>query len=198
MANTTRISLIYRIRDADDIDAWSQFVDLYGPLIYRYGRHKGLQDADAADLTQDVMREISGSIGRFEYDPNVGRFRSWLFVVTRHTLSHQYQARKRQPVGSGDTQTLASLHEVPAAEAEQDLWEKEYHLHLFQWASEQIRDEFSDRTWAAFWQTAVDGNKPTEVAQALQMSVGSVYVAKNRVLTRLRKKISVIDESIEV
>ena len=72
MANTTRVSLIVRIRDVDDAEAWSQFVDLYGPLLYRYGRRKGLQDSDAADLMQEVMREVSNSIGRFEYDPSVG------------------------------------------------------------------------------------------------------------------------------
>lgn len=197
LVNTTRVSLVLRIRDAEDSDAWSQFVDIYGPLIYRYGCRKGLQDADAADLTQDVLREVSNSIGRFDYDPSIGRFRNWLFAIARHTLSHLYRNGQRQPLGSGDTRVMASLETISDGEEENDLWEAEYRRHLFQWASAMVRSEFHEHTWQAFWLTAVDGLKPVEVAAALDMSVGSVYVAKNRVTTRLRKKIEDVDDSIE-
>lgn len=198
MALTTQVSLILRIRDKDDTDAWSQFVDIYGPLIYRYGCRKGLQDSDAADLTQEVLREVSRSIAKFEYDPSLGRFRNWLFAIARHSRSQMYRAHQRQPVGSGDTKVGTALDAIPSANDEEDVWEGEYRQHLFRWASDQIRGEFSENTWAAFWRTAVEGQKPADVATALDMSVGSVYVAKNRVLLRLRKKISTVDDSIDV
>ena len=186
-----------RLRRKDDSDAWSQFVDLYGPLLYRYGRRRGLQDADAADLTQDVMREVSRSIGRFEYDPSLGRFRDWLFVVAQRRLTHLFRSAQRQPAGSGDTRILATLHALPSTEDEQAAWEDDYRRHLFTWASEQVRGEFQEHTWAAFWRTAIEGRKPADVARELGMKVGSVYVSKNRVLTRLREKIATIEEATD-
>lgn len=197
MAHTTRITLIMRLRDQADTDAWSQFVDIYGPLLYRYGRRRGLQDADAADLTQDVLREISRCIGRFEYDPSLGRFRDWLFVIARRRLSHLFQLARRHPAGTGDTDVMMALQGVPSAEDEQAIWEEEYRRHLFTWASEQIRGEFREKTWSAFWRTAIGCEKPSDVAHALNMSVGSVYVAKNRVLTKLRKKIATIEDAAD-
>ena len=184
-----------RVRQENDADAWAEFVDLYGPLIYRYGRRRGLQDADAADLSQDVLREVARSIGRFQYDPSLGRFRNWLFVVAQRRLFSQFQRTQRQTAGSGDTSVLATLHEVPSSDDEQAAWEDEYRRHLFTWACEQVRCEFEEHTWSAFWQTAVEEQKPQDVADALGMKVGSVYVAKNRVLARLRVKVAEVEES---
>ena len=198
LAQTTRISLILRIGDPSDDDAWLQFVDIYGPLLYRFGRRKGLQDADAADLTQDVMREVAGAIGRFDYDPAVGRFRNWLFVIARRQLSQRIRRFERNATGGDDTQRLETLREVPDQSSDEDVWETEYRRHLFQWAAEQIKSEFAASTWQAFWKAAVEGMKPIDVARDLGISIGSVYVAKNRVLSRLRKKVSLIDDSVQV
>ena len=194
---TTRISLIYRIRSADDVDAWSQFVEIYGPLVHRYGMRKGLQDADATDLVQDVLTEVCKSIQRFDYDPKVGRFRNWFFVIARRTLASRLRNRHRQVTGSGDTRTMNVLSEHPS-EQETDRWEMEYQQYVFSWASNQVRNEFREKTWHAFWHTSVDGIAPSEVAQRLGMSIGAVYVAKNRVITRLREKIRFLDDSIEI
>src|SRR5439155_20638678 len=84
----TRASLLVRLRDPRDEQAWAQFVDLYAPLIYGYARKQGLQDADAADLSQEVFRAIAGAVGRLEYDPARGSFRNWLFTVVRHKLAN--------------------------------------------------------------------------------------------------------------
>ena len=196
-ANTTKISLVRRLRDHHDAHAWSQFVQVYGPLVYRYGRHKGLQDADAADLAQDVLREVSQSIVDFDYDPKVGRFRNWLFLIMRRTLSRRFRTEARTPRATGDTRFLKQLRNLPDDEPD-DLWEQEYRRHVFQWASDQIMADFAETTWQAFWRTAVDGEKASRVAQALGLSVGSVYVAKNRVLKRLKERVNLIDESLEL
>lgn len=194
--DTTRVSLIVRIRDANDTAAWSQFVDIYGPMIYSYAARRGLQDADAADLTQEVLRGVSGSVGRFDYDPTVGKFRNWLFAIARNSLSNWLRSAQRKQVGSGDTKLLEYLHSLPNDDdLEDEVWEEEYRRHLFEWVSEQIRPDFAENTWAAFWRTAVDGQKPADVASDLQMSVGSVYVAKNRVVTKLRSAIAAIDDT---
>ncbi|MEM9365914.1 MAG: sigma-70 family RNA polymerase sigma factor [Planctomycetota bacterium] len=195
-AETTRASLVNRLRDHDDTEAWSEFVDIYGPVIYRYGRHRGLQDADGADLAQDVLREVAQSIGRFQYDPTVGRFRSWLFLITRRVLIKRFQVAKRGLIGTGDTTLLRQLNEIPADQAD-PAWEIEYQKQVFRWASDRVKSEFAESTWLAFWMTAVDAAKPVSVADQLGMTVGAVYVAKNRVLKRIRERISRIDDTMD-
>ena len=192
---TTRVSLLIRIRDADDNDAWAQFTQVYGPLLHRYARKHGFQDADAADLTQDVLREVSKAIGEFEYDPKVGKFRSWLFTVARYMLNRMRTKRRRQPLAPGDSLVQQALANVPAADLEDSaFWEEEYEQRLFEWAADEICGQFHENTWRAFWKTGIDGLKPKDVAHELGISVGAVYVAKNRVLARLKEKIAEVDD----
>lgn len=193
---TTQKSLIFRIRDAGDTDAWTRFVEIYGPLIYRYGRRRGLQDADAADLSQTVLTEVSHCIGRFKYEAAIGRFRNWLMVIARFKLSRLAHKQARH-TGSGDTQMLTLLNQQPAADDLAEQWESEYQNHLFRWAAEQIQNEVEPQTWQAFWQTAVANRPPAEVAQELNMKVGTVYVARSRVLLRIRDRIATVDDSVE-
>src|SRR3954467_1636548 len=97
----TRASLLVRLRDAGDTGAWQEFVKLYAALIYGFARKRGLQDADAADLMQDVLRAVANASARLEYDPARGSFRSWLFTVTRNKLYNFLDGRRRQVLGSG-------------------------------------------------------------------------------------------------
>ena len=192
---TTRASLLLRIRDAEDAEAWAQFTQIYGPLIYRFARKNGLQDADAADLVQEVLRAVSKAIGTFDYDPQLGKFRSWLFTVARYSMNRMRSLQRRQPAGVGDTATMARLENQSANHDEQEReWDEEYEQRLFEWAAQQVRQRVQEATWQAFWLTAVEGRSPREVAHKLAISVGSVYVAKNRVLSRLKSKISEIDD----
>src|SRR6266436_6345398 len=109
----TRASLLVRLGDPQDRAAWQQFVELYGSLVYGFARQRGLQDADAADLTQEVFLEIARVAGHWQYDPRQGSFRGWLYGVTRNLLAKFLQRRRAQPVGSGDTNTLRRLDEQP-------------------------------------------------------------------------------------
>lgn len=189
-APITRPSLLLRLRDAADGQAWSQFVELYGPLIYGFARKHGLQDADAADLMQEVLRAVAGAARRLEYDPERGSFRGWLFTVVRNQLRHFWARQGRQVRGRGDTTAQNLLEEQPAPPDDPEaLWDREYEQRLFAWAAEQIRGGFEEKTWRAFWQTAVEGQSAGRVAEALGMSVGAVYIAKSRVLARLREQI---------
>src|SRR5262249_55334967 len=92
----TRASLLLRLRDRDNGDAWGHFVRVYAPLIYRFARHRGLQDADAADVTQDVLRGVSNAVGELQYDPQRGLFRSWLFTLVHRKLCDFYRRHDRQ------------------------------------------------------------------------------------------------------
>ena len=193
---TTQKSLILRIRDVSDADAWSHFVEIYGPLVYRYGRRQGLQDADAADLSQTVLTEVAHCIDRFDYDAAIGRFRNWLMVIARYKLSRLSKKQARHS-GSGDTQMLNLLEQHPAGDDFAEKWESEYRDHLFRWAAEQVRHEVEEGTWLAFWRTAVENRSPADVAEELGIKVGTVYVAKSRVLLRIRDKIATVDETVE-
>ena len=172
-------------------------MDIYGPLIYRFGRRKGLQDSDATDVMQNVFTEVSRYIGSFEYDPAIGRFRSWLFVITNHTIGRLLKSRDRQPVGSGDSGVVELLKQLPDDSLQDEVWNTEYQNQLFQWASEQIRSEFKESTWKAFWSTAVEGKNTEQTAQSLGLSVGAVYIARSRVTRRLKEKVRTVDESFE-
>ena len=190
---TTRASLLVRIRDLRDEIAWSEFAALYTPLIYRFAKQAGLQDADASLVTQDVLVTVARTIHRFEYDRRNGSFRGWLKVVTRSRLSDFMQAQGRHVQGSGDTGVLNVMNEQPDP-AHPDLWEREFRRSLFEWAVERIRCDFEDSTWQAFWQTSVDAREPREVAEELGLSVGAVYIARSRVLARLRAEVLEVDE----
>jgi RNA polymerase sigma factor (sigma-70 family) len=186
----TRASLLARLGDPEDGAAWKQFVELYGTLVYGFARRRGLQDADAADLAQEVFLAVAQAASRFKYDPKQGTFRGWLYGVTRHRIARFLQRRRSHPVGSGDTNLHERLTERPGREPDPaEIWEQEYQRHLFRLAAAQIEPRFSATTWQAFWRTAVDGASGATVAQELGLSVGAVYVARSRVLARLAQQV---------
>jgi RNA polymerase sigma-70 factor (ECF subfamily) len=197
-APATRLSLLVRLCDARDDGAWSQFVEIYAPLVFGFARKHGLQDADAADLTQDVLQAVSRGIRRLEYDPRRGTFRGWLFTVVRNKLRNFLAAQNRPGRGTGDTDAQHRLRELPAREEDQAAWwDQEYERRVFAWATEQGRGYFQDSTWQAFWQTAVEGKTGPEAARALGLSVAAVYLAKGRVMARLKELIrATLDESV--
>jgi RNA polymerase sigma factor (sigma-70 family) len=186
----TRPSLLVRIRDPRDAEAWSQFVDVYAPLVYGYARKQHLQDADAADLTQEVLRAVAGAIGRLNYDPERGSFRGWFFTIVRNKLRNLLTRNGSQCRGSGDTGAHAMLDALPAREEDSAEWDREYERRVFSWAADQVRGEFEESTWQAFWLTAMEGKTPKEAAAMVKLSVGAVYIAKSRVIARLRKRIA--------
>jgi RNA polymerase sigma-70 factor (ECF subfamily) len=194
-APTTPPSLLFRLRDPRDRDAWQQFVELYGPLIYRFGRKRGLQDADTADLTQNVFQAVTGAIGRFEYDPQRVKFRSWLYGVVRNHYYRLLDCRRRAPAGEGGSDAWQRLDEQPEREnGEAALWEQEYRRGRFLWAAERVRGAVETSSWQAFWQTAVEGHTAAEVAAGLGMNAGAVYTAKSRVLERIRRVIEELQD----
>lgn len=183
----TRPSLLLRIKDAGDQAAWEEFVELYAPLIYRFARRRGLHDADASDVSQQVLQIVSRVGCRLDYDPSRGSFRGWLLTVTRHVLINALKRKNRQPIATGATSLHERLVDQPApAPPEEDIWEQEYQRSRLAWAAEQVRPRFEETTWRAFWLTAVEGESPRAVAQALGVSVGAVHIAKSRIIARLK------------
>jgi RNA polymerase sigma factor (sigma-70 family) len=189
----TRASLLVRLRDGSDASAWQEFVQLYAPIIYGFARKRGLQDADAADLMQEVLRSVSLAAHRLEYDPARGTFRGWLFTITRNKVFNFLESRSRRVVGSGDSGVQGRLeqhadgHGALAAD-----WEADYERTLAARAMERIKGEFQGATWQAFSLTAVEGVAPAQAATRVGLSVGAVYVAKIRVIARLRQEIAIM------
>ncbi len=190
----TRASLLLRLRDPRNEAAWREFVDLYGPLVYNYARKQGLQDADAADLLQEVLLAIAPAIGQLEYDPRRGSFRNWLFTVVRRKLSNWRTAAGQRQRGSGNPATQQLLERCLAPPAKESEWQAEWEDRLFVWACEQVRPEVSDMTWQAFWKTAIEGQPGKQTAEELGLSLAAVYGSRSRVLARLRELVQSAQE----
>lgn len=194
----TRASLLIQIRDGSNHVAWQEFVNLYGPVVYGFARRRGLQDADAADLMQDVLRSVSSAISRLDYDRKQGTFRGWLFTITRNKVFNFLSSRRIRPQGSGDSTTNRLLAEEPDGSSDgQDAWELEYQRQLASLAMERVKVEFQDNTWRAFWLTAVEGVSAADAGNQVKMSPGAIYVAKSRVLARLREEVEAIRQQEE-
>ncbi|MEZ5965492.1 MAG: sigma-70 family RNA polymerase sigma factor [Planctomycetota bacterium] len=179
----TRSGLLSRLRDSADQEAWSEFVDLYGPVIDRWCRRRGLQEADAADVMQTVLIDVARAIRGFRYDRRKGYFRGWLATfVRRHVSALSTQGRRRRLSLCSSEGLDARQHAPEDADA---AWDEDLARQRFRRAAGRARADFHDRTWRAFWRTAVDGAPAEALADELGMTVGAVYVARCRVLKRI-------------
>lgn len=162
---------------------------MYRPVIVRTARRKGLQLADAEDLSQQVLMAIANAIDRFEHDPQQGRFRAWLHRIATNAVLNALQ-RGVPDRGSGDEDIRLFLEQRPArSDVDSGILNTEYRRELFQQAARTIRSEFSEATWNSFWCTAVDGIDVDTVARELGRTRGSVYASRSRVMKRLRETI---------
>ena len=185
----TRESLLVRLTDPQDHDAWAEFVELYRPAVYRLARRKGQQPADAEDLTQQVFASISQAIVRWDPDPRRGRFRAWLLRIAKNATLNAL-TRTRPDAGIGGSSILELLHNQPdfdaGLEAELTI---EYRRQVFRWAVRQVRQEVEQASWEAFWLTSVEGESVEHAASRLGKTPGAIYVARCRIMRRLRDKV---------
>jgi RNA polymerase sigma-70 factor (ECF subfamily) len=186
----TRPSLLVRLRDNDDREAWHCFAEAYAPLVHGFLRRQGMQEADALDVAQDVLVAVAADIRRFEHRGHNGSFRGWLFAIVRNRAADYWRRERRHPRGSGESDVKQLLAEVEAdGEAVEQRWNREFHENLFHAAASQVKDDFQDSTWDAFWRTTVDQESPQAVADDLGLSVAAVYMAKRRALLRIREQV---------
>jgi RNA polymerase sigma factor (sigma-70 family) len=188
----TRPSLLARLRDACDGESWQTFVDIYTPLIYRFCRQRNLQDADAADVTQEVLAQVARSMQVFEYQPERGRFRDWLGTVTRNKLRRFLEKRKRVPATAA---WEAELDQVIASEQDAE-WTAEFNAHLLQTACARVRPHFELPTWRAFEMVWLQRRTAIVAAQEMGWAIHAVYVAKSRVLKRLKEEVLNLAEDV--
>ncbi len=183
----TRHSLILRLPASTDTEAWQEFAAIYEPLIYRFGRRRGMQDADARELVQNVFVAVTRAVSRWQPDPARGRFRAWLFRIARNQLIDMVGKRKVDR-GTGKTSVMLALQQVHELPQDRELL-LDYRRELFLSAAGFIRDSVQPTTWQAFWSTSVEGEPIDSAAQRLGISVGAIYIARSRVLHRLKQLI---------
>lgn len=190
----TRASLIAGLSDPASEEVWTEFVGIYRPLIYRVARAKGLQDADAEDVTQGVLTRVRRAVASFE-SQGPGSFRRWLYQITRNLVITELTrgpfSGNRGPVASGDSEVAKLLQQVPeATEETQSLFRLEYRRVRFQQAAETVRDQVSESAWQCFELTTTENRETKDVAEQLGISIGAVRVARCRVLARIREQIA--------
>lgn len=188
-AGSTSSSLIARVRQRDP-EAWRRLTLLYGPLVYRWVRQSGLQEADAADVVQEVFRAVADSIDGFRAGPDTS-FRGWLWGVSRNKIRDHFRRSASSPTAAGGTDAYERLQQLSDASLD-DLGQSEASLaarSLLHRGLDVIRGDFDERTWQAFWRLSAGNESAAEIGADLQMTPRAVRQAKYRVLRRLRSEL---------
>jgi len=186
----TRASLLIRVRDPTDQAAWYEFVEIYRPVILRLARHKGMQEADAEDVAQQVLVSIAKAVEEREHDPKRAKFRTWLNRVAHNAILNTL-TRGKPDRGTGGSQMQAMLNEQESPNGpDSDLLRIEYRREIFRWAANRVRKEFHQATWDAFWLTAVEGRDIEIVAEMLGKNRGAIYAARSRIIRRIQEEVS--------
>jgi RNA polymerase sigma-70 factor (ECF subfamily) len=191
---STSRSLIRRAA-ANDPAAWQRLSQVYGPLVYQWCRHCGLQPDDAADVVQEVFRALARSLGTFRSNQSGDSFRAWLWTITRNKLRDHHRSRQRRPQAIGGSTARHEIEQLPdqAPEESDDANRRQVHSELAQRALNLMQHDFEERTWQAFWKTAVEQKTAPQAAEELGTTVAAVYMAKSRVLRRLREELDGLD-----
>ncbi|HTQ39040.1 MAG TPA: RNA polymerase sigma factor [Pirellulales bacterium] len=189
----TRPSLLIRLSDRSDQAAWQEFASIYTPVIYRLALRKGLQHADAEDLSQQVLSAIAKAIDRWQTDPARAKFRTWLHRVAQNQIINALTRAAPDRAVGGST-VMSNLNEHSARMPDSDLIRLELRREVFRWAANRIRHEFRSVTWNAFWLTAVENATIEDAVQRLGLSSGAVYAARSRIMRRLKEKVCEFDD----
>ncbi|MEZ6086970.1 MAG: sigma-70 family RNA polymerase sigma factor [Pirellulaceae bacterium] len=184
----TSLTLIERV-GAGSHDAWCRFDSLYRPFIQNWFVRNGVDHHDSEELTQEVMSVVAKEVDRFDHSGKSGAFRNWLRQITHHRALGYWRKNKlrQQPIGGEDGLVQLASIEDPSEEAHRR-WDREHDTFILKALVHQIADEFSSTTIDAFWKVGFEGQSASETAEQLGLSAGAVYIAKSRVLRRLREE----------
>ncbi|WP_436716868.1 sigma-70 family RNA polymerase sigma factor [Roseiconus lacunae] len=191
-APETRASLLLRLHDRNDGDAWTEFARLYRPVVLQMARAQGLQSADADDLAQQVLWAVSNAIERFEHCRGRAQFRTWLKTIARNAIINAITRKANdQPIGGSEAMDWLAVQPEQGGQTEVLQWQ--YRREVFQVAANAIRSEVRPAMWEAFYLTAVEQCSANDVAKRIGCSVGSVYTSRSRVIRKLREKVQELD-----
>ena len=186
MVDSTSESLLVRLQDSDNDDAWQRFSQLYTPLIFYWARKNGLDTHDASDLVQEVMAIVFRKLPEFRYDPQ-GSFRSWLRTVT---LNKHRQRMRRKSVEFDDVgqSHLVNMPAHPSSAASQS-WDQDYSTKLVANAIDLMRKEFAPETWQALKLFVTSDRTAQQIATETGVSTSTIYSAKSRLMKRMRQEL---------
>ena len=188
--DSTSSSLLERLK-AQDPEGWRRLSRLYGPLVYRWCLRTGLQAADAEDVVQEVFRTVAQKIARFRREREGDTFRGWMWTITRNKIGDYLRRRKAGPMAAGGTDALGRMCQISAElsnESNQSTSSDDVG-ELYRRAMNLIRAEFEEHSWQAFLRVAVEGHSVKDVAADLGITPNAVYIAKSRILRRLREEL---------
>lgn len=184
----TSASLLERLRGQPDQADWRRWTELYLPLLRGWLRRHGLQAADVDDLVQDVLAVVVRELPTFQHNRRTGAFRRWLRTILLHRLRDFWRARRSRPRTAGDSQLLRLIEQLSDPNDPLGrMWDEEHDRYLVRRLLEQIEGEVAPSTWKAFRRVVIEGREEETVAGELGMSVNAVFIAKSRVLSRLRR-----------
>jgi RNA polymerase sigma-70 factor (ECF subfamily) len=187
--SATSASLLERLRDRTDVEAWRRLVDLYTPLLIGWLRRHSLQPSDVDDLVQEVLTAVAREAPQFRHSGRPGAFRHWLRTILANRLHEFWRARRSQPAAAGGSDFAEMLEQLedPGSGISQR-WDREHDQHVARRLLAMIEPQFAPSTWQAFRRVVLDAARPDAVAVELALSVNAVFIAKSRVLRRLREE----------
>jgi RNA polymerase sigma-70 factor (ECF subfamily) len=184
----TSTSLLERLRDRSDSDAWSRMVGLYSPMIRNWLRGYDLATADVDDIAQNVLSAVVANLPRFQHNGRAGAFRTWLRTITVNSVRQQFRMDQKWRQSPGGSAFLASLDELDDPESDLSrVWDQAHDAHVLRTAMTWAEAEFEPKTWEAFRRRVLDQEDSSTVAAELELTVNAVQIAKSRVLKRLRE-----------
>lgn len=183
----TRHSLIVRLQDTRNAEAWEQFASAYEPFLQRMAQRQGVPDRHVPDAVQQVLLAVAGSVKDWRNDGNPGSFRRWLTTVSRHAVIRFMKRERRHAGAVGGTEMLQLLGDFAADNDPADT--RRYEHELLVWAAEQVRPAFAESSWRAFVRTMLSGQPVAEVAAELGITPGSIYMSRSRIMAAIREKV---------
>jgi RNA polymerase sigma factor (sigma-70 family) len=184
---TTSATLLERLRDRADKEAWQRLVDLYTPLLAGWLRRHTLQDADVDDLVQEVLATVAREAPRFQHSGRPGAFRHWLRTILANRLREFWRERRLRPTATGDSDVAGMLDQLEDPDSSiSHLWDQEHDQHIARRLLAMIEPQFAPSTWQAFRRVVLEGARPDSVAAEMGLTVNAIFIAKSRVLQRLR------------
>lgn len=185
----TSASLLERLAHPSDEQAWRRLLDLYTPLLQGWLHRHGLQSSDADDLVQEVLAVVVRELPGFEHNHRPGAFRHWLRAILTNRLRAFWKARQHRPVAPGSSSFQAAVDQLEDDKSGlSQLWDDEHNRHVVGKLLDQIRSQVAPNTWLAFYRVSLEGKAEEVVAAELGLTVNAVFIAKSRVLNRLRQE----------
>ena len=189
LMNETSLSLLARVCETADSDSWYRLVELYAPLMRGWLRSYEVTGADADDLVQDVLVVVSQELPKFKHSQQTGAFRNWLRKILVNRLRNYWRARDQRPTATGGSSMLQQLNQLEDETSElSQIWNEQHDREVIAKLIELVRPKFQAKTWEAFHRQMFGGQRPDQVAAELSMPLGSVYMARHRVLNALRRE----------